>query len=301
MNLLANIASPAPLPANLQISTYGTNENIAGEEIRHMLSTTPMAEAQDGTPVLLDHLDVITHCMDTSARKLRLARLENLHRILCGSKPPSTICAVENGPGIIAHTAMALTSMGTRVIVKETDVDALMFHGNMMLLHGTDEMLSRLSYANLLTMINSRTPAQVVYWSNPSPLMSATGKASRTLHTPFDKRYMLHYLGRDVTMAGFLVIQSHDQAYTDIAYDPLHWRLVLSIRMNERGRDSIQGTVLPTHYDGVGHTLTILQRLEEPNIHTSLYSGFLEDDAAGLGVNADPRADGDGEVFHTVP
>lgn len=184
--------------------------------------------------------------IDSLARgESRNRRLEVLHRLLASGRDPAEVEAVENGPGVLVDIAVSVARMGTRVRIKEPDALA----GALFMMLAESELPA--SLRDRLHMvspreINAPSPADIVYWANPTPLfldrLASIGSQE--------------YLGRDVKAGGYLVIQT-DHLPSERVHgglpqlDPAHWRKIFDAPIPD----------LP----GVGNA--ILPTAQGPNLH----------------------------------
>lgn len=233
-----------------QFACLGEQPDV-GTRIAALLADNPMALEGNG----IVHLRIeprtehITQFLDGT---LSFPRFEALHRMLCGSKAPSDVLAVENGPANILTNALAMANMGSRVVMKEIDpMYRKTFEVHAKLLPGP--IRSLITYMGLMDEIHAPLGADIVYWANPKPAMlprTPGGKSTSANEKLFE------YMGRDVIEGGFLVIQADYGPFTGMSHVPLGWKRI-SFQQLHSDRD---GTVLNTANYDVMAALLVFQR-----------------------------------------
>ncbi len=182
-------------------------------------------------------------------QKLFFPRLEFMHLLLCGKKSPTDVTAIENGPGLLPHTAAALLELGCSFVVKEPDAQAYRIHSKHMRRHYGAELESgRFVYAHEMTDVDAPANADVVYWANPSP-----GMLDR-----YGKERLFEYFGRDVMVDGFLVLQSDWPRYDSLEFNADKWEQIVSLHIGEHVL--IRGLVMATAQEGGWHSFKVFRR-----------------------------------------
>lgn len=182
--------------------------------IRQLLEQIPGPRV-DGTGVDFEHWDRI---LDGSYRPRRLAAL---HRLLSGSAGPEGSIAVDNAHGTFADLFLSLSKMGSHVWLKEPDLDASAwnFIGVMDL---APEIAQRIHPTSSIEEMNRALDqaARVSYWTNPNYAHFSLPKG----------KTFPEYLGRDVGLGGYLVIQNgrgvFDINTRSFPFNPVQWQLV---------------------------------------------------------------------------
>ncbi len=178
-----------------------------------------------------------------------------LHRLLSGALKPEEVVAVDNACGSNANLFLSLLRMGSRVWVKEPDIEghAINFVDRESL---SSDMQARLQVSELSNINEPMpSPARVAYWSNPNYGNFALPEGSR----------FVEYLSRDVGVGGYLVIQNgrgvFERETRSFDFDPLKWRLVYQSPSQTGSQDILDERVLPTT-SGKPNAIFIYQRIQ---------------------------------------
>lgn len=150
----------------------------------------------------------------------RYARLRALHRLLSGRAGPEGSVAVDNAYGSFADLFLTLSQMGSHVWLKEPDRDADAFNF-MAVMDLPDKIKGRLHPSEPENINQALVEnARVVYWCNPNYVNFALPEGA----------ILSEYLGRDVALGGYLVIQngrgSFDKITHSMRFNPARWQLV---------------------------------------------------------------------------
>ncbi len=226
-----------------------------GSKIKTILRYQPMIErdrvpAYEFNPFDRCFFHVMNEDLDAiRSNRFFFPKLEDIHLLLCGKKMPQDVTAIENGSGLWPHTAAALLELGCKVMVKEPDAQAYELHSRYMRRHYSAELESgSFKYAYEMTDVDAPISADVVYWANPCPGML----------DQYDKKGLLEYLGRDVMVEGFLVLQSDLSQYDSIKYDSKKWEQIVSVFIGEH--TSMPGLVMVTQQEGPQHSFKVFRR-----------------------------------------
>lgn len=224
------------------------------EGIRHIISSKPMLATADFFSTLM-HESEYEHVRKYAAGELLYPRLEALHSLLCRGHSPYEITAVENGCGCNPHLTMVLAAMGTRVFLKEPDDSMVGSHIRSAERHLPPDWVSRMTY---LSEDESSMPANIVYWINPSPSMfqHLLYPSRRTLR---NMDILVDYMGRDVAVGGFLVLQTPEMLYHDLYFDHSKWIPLFDSANNID--DEIEGIAFPTDLPRDNNYLRIFRRI----------------------------------------
>ncbi|MFO1520224.1 MAG: hypothetical protein U1F57_11290 [bacterium] len=168
---------------------------------------------------------------------LRHRRLEALHLLLADGDDPSRLITLENGAGPIVDFSVSLALRGYPVLIKEND--AIMQSCHRRGIRDFPPGVTSLITYHDQNDVNAPTPADRVYWINPSPT---------TLIIP-EHVSLEDYLSRDVKPGGYLIIQSDTVLmprynYQRLQMDPSRWETLFKERIT--GRDESEEYLLPT-------------------------------------------------------
>lgn len=184
-------------------------------------------------------------------------RMEMLHVALSGKGGPEKIVSIENGPSALPHVSMVIASMGGSVIVREPDdisFKALIRTATRKL---PLDWLWRMDFDRDMDAIDRPSPAQISYWINPTARVLEMHTIQA--RTPERLAMLADYLGRDVILGGYLVIQTDRPLYSELIFDPMKWRYVFDSAHAHRG--VFEGIVFPTGFVGVQNDLRIFRRI----------------------------------------
>ena len=251
-------ASALPtLPHAGQAAGIAQGPVTLGSDVEEILRNKPMIEKDDvpadefrpfegPLPLKIDQdLGAIR------SQSLFFPRLEGIHLLLCGERPPTHVTAIENGVGIWPHTAALLLGLGCRVMIKEPDSQSHAVHFRHMRQHYAAEIEGgRLEYAHDLVDVNTPTDADIVYWTSPSPRMI----------DHYGEEILFDYLGRDVVVGGFLVLQLDWPYYDRIKVDTGRWEPIVSVIIGETSR--FRGLVMATTQEGHEHYFKVFRRIK---------------------------------------
>ncbi len=228
-----------------------------GDRVERILSTEPTMALADGgklhgDPCTVDYLSLFV------SERMTYPRMQGLHSLLCSGQDPERISVVENGAGDVPHVSMALASMGYHVIVKDPASAAIRAHRRLSMMTLPKDWLGRIAYFDDSDTVEIDTPSFLVYWVNPANTMFR-GIQKRRDRTPQSQAGLAHYMGRDVLMGGYLVMQTDDDLYSELQFDESRWKVIFDTAA--RGRRSLRGAVLPTFCYGIDNHLRIFRRI----------------------------------------
>ncbi|MFA5812682.1 MAG: hypothetical protein WC956_10200 [bacterium] len=234
---------------------------VSGDEIAEILRSTPPIQCLDGSDRYGIEADPASSEAYLSGR-LRYPSLEALHMLLSSKKGARNTLAIDNAPGPYPHLAAVVAALGSRVLVKEPS-SSYIVHASHVFLDLPEDVAARIFYAGAgLAGVNVRTPADIVYWTNPTPAMQSGGRVQRL---PIDYRDLRHdhnvgsYMGRDVVApGGYLVVQTDAEELQHLYLDPSKWVTVFSSMLTEE--EGFQGPIIPTHHYRFPNKLSIHMR-----------------------------------------
>ncbi len=184
----------------------------------------------------------------------KYSRLRALHRLLSGRAGPEGSVAVDNAYGTFADLFLSLSQMGSHVWLKEPDRDADAF--NFVAVMGLPDKIKGRLHSSEPENINQPLVenARVVYWCNPNYVNFALPEGA----------ILSEYLGRDVALGGYLVIQNgrggFDAITRSFRFNPSRWQLVYqsdALFNKELGDER----VLPTS-SSVANVVTLYRRIQ---------------------------------------
>ena len=235
-------------------------ETPSADDVRKILNEQPMMEGADGktvAPRMPEYEDVDMFVKG----ELRYPRAESLHRLLCNGRSCRDTIAVENGPGATPHLSMMLASMGSRVFIKEPQQSLGRTLVRISKKRLPVEWLKRRECLFDYNAVAHPTPAHIVYWVNPTPTMFKVLEKTWT-RTPESLARLASYLGRDVILGGYLLIQTDingAEIYHDLPFDTSTWFPVFDQPLE--GDGEMEGPVLPTAFYNLTNQLRIFRRI----------------------------------------
>jgi hypothetical protein len=251
----------APLPRETNEATLHQKEEAVksafmDERVDRIISTEHTMALADGRELHGDPCS--TDCMKLFVReRMNYPRMQRLHSLLCADKEPESIFIVENAAGGVPHVSMVLASMGYHVLIKDPDPYPIRAQMRLSKTHLPKDWLGRIIYFNDDDTVATRTPSHVVYWVNPAytMFMHLQKKEDRT---PERLALLADYMGRDVMLGGYLVIQTDDNLYNALPFDESRWEVIYDKTLNDRG--PLRGVVLPTFFHGIPNQFRIFRR-----------------------------------------
>jgi len=203
-------------------------------EVNNTLRNEPMLTFSDGTWAnrIKPTKTLLEECIAGNATFTRLAAI---HRILSGTKGPEAAIATDNGANSLAHTAFALSALGTFVEVREPHEKAAIAHLASVAELFPDELQRMISYDDRADF-RGEPYADIAYWSGPPPRFFKD-------RTPSE---IIDYMGMSLLESGFLVIQSDLPEFNIVPYAESQWKMIFSALMC--AEDGTDGVVLPTRW-----------------------------------------------------
>ena len=179
-------------------------------------------------------------------------RLEALHRLLMAYVPEGRMRAVDNAHGPIPFTFVTLARLGTHVWTKEPDdivkADEFISEDDLSV-----EMRARIHRTDKGSM-NDALGVRASYWSNPN-------YGSFIIPEGYE---LSSYLGRDVEVGGYLVIQNGRGVFEAqtraLKFDSSLWQVVYQSPVNEAYAKNAD-YVLPTGSSDRPNALFVYRRI----------------------------------------
>lgn len=227
------------------------------DRVGRIVSTKPTMALADGRELHGDPCAIDCPSLFVSERMI-YPRMQRLHSLLCAGKDPESISIVENAAGATPHVSMVLASMGFHVIVKDPSETAMKSHRRVSTATFPKDWLGRIAYFNNPYTVEIPTPSHLVYWTNP-PNTMFMGMQNKQGRTPDRMAELADYVGRDVMLGGFLVIQTDDDLYGELQFDESRWQVIFDT--TAKGRKALRGAVLPTFCYGIDNHLRIFKRI----------------------------------------
>jgi len=227
-----------------------------GDFVERILAMEPTMARHDGSEFVGDPSS--PECLQRFVSgEIKYPRMQGIHSFLCAGKDPDKITIVENGPGGLAHVSMILSAMGYHVAIKEPNPLAVRAQIRLTTRTLPQDWLGRIVYFSDNDTIEISIPSHVVYWVNPSNTMFMHMQNRRNL-SPEQLANLAGYMGRDVMIGGYLVMQTEDDLYGELHFDENRWQVIFDT--TAVGRRQLKTPALPTFFYGIENNLRIFRR-----------------------------------------
>ena len=230
--------------------------------IQRILERKPLLLDERGRPIMrAQPSEEQVHVLDKG--ELSFPRIEAIHRLLCGGRNPRHVKAIDNGPGPYPTLSCVLAMMGSSVVVKETSPYSAEEH--LKIIERTmPKIASRVKHLVRRDDVEKRSPADIVYWTNPDPYMLVSDLIAEEFGSDaINDRELTAYMGRDVAHGGFLVVQT-DSSIRRLEWDQYVWEEITRLSMNCDDVKNIAGLVVPTNFYNKDNSLIVLRRRITP-------------------------------------
>lgn len=191
---------------------------------------------------------------------LTYPRLDALISLLSGEKGRWNTRIVDNATGPFPVLAVAAAMIGCHTLVKEIDDKLIRWQEMYLRRHLPPSLASKISHVKGgLDAVNFPSPADIVFWTNPSPRICADGKIREWHANDYEiKDFLGTYLGRDVRPGGYLAMQWDRGCFDDMIFDDRYWITLFRERLD--AHSGFSGVVIPTTMYDYPCTFAVLQR-----------------------------------------